>query len=148
MIKGIRRAAAAKQARRTALGAALLGIFAMAGAARAMRANAAPPPAGQQNNPPMSFNLEGKIINKHPGRLTVNSGANMIFHVLYNAQTAITRADGSSGTDADLKPGVSIRVKGDLTMQGDVIAKKITIEPAPSPQPPQHPKDPAQARPR
>lgn len=76
----------------------------------------------------MNFTLEGKITEKTAGKLTVSSGENMIFHVLYNDKTEIKKKDGSPGTAQDLRIGLTISVAGDLAESGEITAKKIAIE--------------------
>ena len=76
----------------------------------------------------MNFTLEGKITEKTAGKLTVSSGENMIFHVLYNDKTEIRKKDGSLGTAQDLRTGLRISVAGDLAESGEITAKKIAIE--------------------
>jgi uncharacterized protein DUF5666 len=75
-----------------------------------------------------NFTLEGKITEKSAGKLTVSSGENMIFHVLYNDKTEIKKKDGNPGTGQDLRTGVKISVAGDLAESGEITAKKIEIE--------------------
>jgi len=77
----------------------------------------------------MNFTLEGKITEKTEGKLTVSSGENMIFHVLYNDKTEIKKKDGSLGTAQDLHTGLRISVAGDLAESGEITAKRIAIEP-------------------
>jgi len=72
--------------------------------------------------------LEGKITEKTAGKLTVSTGENMIFHVLYNDKTEIKKKDGSPGTAQDLHTGLRISVAGDLAESGEITAKKIEIE--------------------
>ena len=76
----------------------------------------------------MNFTLEGKITEKSEGKLTVSSGENMIFHVLYNDKTEIRKKDGSPGSAQDLHTGLTISVAGDLAESGEITAKKIEIE--------------------
>ena len=76
----------------------------------------------------MNFTLEGKITEKTAGKLTVSSGENMIFHVLYNDKTEIRKKDGSPGSAQDLHTGLTISVAGDLAESGEITAKKIEIE--------------------
>lgn len=76
----------------------------------------------------MNFTLEGKITEKSAGKLTVSSGENMIFHVLYNEKTEIKKKDGSTGSAQDLHTGLRISVAGDLAESGEITAKKIDIE--------------------
>ena len=80
--------------------------------------------AQDENN----FTLEGKITEKSAGKLTVSTGENMIFHVLYNDKTEIKKKDGSAGTAQDLHIGLRISVAGDLAESGEITAKKIEIE--------------------
>jgi len=87
---------------------------------------AQPARASQQGG--ASFGLEGKITNQAPGKLTVSSQDNMIFHVSYDQQTKITLKDGSAGSSSDLKVGVQIRVDGSLNPQGVVEARRIDLE--------------------
>jgi hypothetical protein len=74
------------------------------------------------------FTMEGKITDKTASKLTISSGENIIFHVLYNDQTEIKRKDGSPGTAQDLHIGVNIQVAGSLAESGEITAKKIEIE--------------------
>ena len=76
----------------------------------------------------MNFTLEGKITEKSAGKLTVSSGENIIFHVLYNDKTEIKKKDGSAATAQDLHIGLMISVAGDLAESGEITAKKIQIE--------------------
>lgn len=88
--------------------------------------------AGQGQNPPsqpISFTVNGKITEASSGKLTVDGGQNMLFTVKYDSTTQIQHSDGSPAKGSDLKVGIKILAKGDLTEAGDVIAKKITIEP-------------------
>jgi hypothetical protein len=87
----------------------------------------APPPlaAPGQND---DSTMEGKITEKSPGKLTINSGENMIFHVLYDDKTEITKKDGSPGTDQDLRRGVTISATGPFSESGAIAARKISIE--------------------
>lgn len=82
------------------------------------------PPQGQGTN----FNLEGKITEESPGKLTVNMEGNIIMHVNYDAKTEIHRKDGSSGSSKDLKIGAMIKVEGDLNSSGVVQAHRIDLE--------------------
>jgi len=87
--------------------------------------SAAPTLAPQDEN---NFTLEGKITEKSAGKLTVSTGENIIFHVLYNDKTEIKKKDGSPGTAQDLRTGLRISVAGDLAESGEITAKKIAIE--------------------
>ena len=90
---------------------------------------ATPVPAfSAQDQQEMNFTLEGKITEKTASKLTVSSGENMIFHVLYNDKTEIKKKDGSAGTAQDLHIGLRISVAGDLAESGEITAKKIEIE--------------------
>jgi hypothetical protein len=83
---------------------------------------------GQNPPPDISFSVNGAITEKSPGKLTVDSGQDMLFTVKYDSTTLIQHQDGSPAKDSDLRVGVKILAKGDLTEAGDVIAKTITIE--------------------
>ena len=76
----------------------------------------------------MNFTLQGKITNKSEGKLTVSSGENMIFHVIYNDKTEIKKKDGSPGTPQDLHIGLTISVAGNLEESGIITAKTIEIK--------------------
>ena len=84
---------------------------------------------GQNPPPDISFSVNGTITEKSPGKLTVDSGQDMLFTVKYDSTTQIQHQDGSPAKDSDLRVGVKILAKGDLTEAGDVVAKTITIEP-------------------
>jgi hypothetical protein len=73
------------------------------------------------------FNLAGNITAASPGKLTVNTQGEIIFHVSYASQTPIVRKDGSAGSSKDLKVGVYIQVEGQLNSSGVVEAKSIKI---------------------
>ena len=81
-------------------------------------------PAAQNDD----FTMEGKITDKSAGKLTISSGDNIIFHVIYSGSTEIKKKDGSAGTPEDLKIGVNILVAGSLAESGEITAKTITIE--------------------
>jgi len=83
-----------------------------------------PTPSAQDSD----FTMEGKITDKSAGKLTINSGDNIIFHVLYNDSTEIKKKDGSPGTAQDLRIGVKVSVAGSLAESGEITAKKIEIE--------------------
>lgn len=86
-------------------------------------------PQGQAPPPPdISFSVNGTITEKSPGKLTVDSGQNMLFTVKYDSTTQIQLDDGGPAKDSDLRVGIKILAKGTLTEAGDVIAKTITIE--------------------
>ncbi|MGH9357392.1 MAG: DUF5666 domain-containing protein [Terriglobia bacterium] len=75
-----------------------------------------------------NFGLEGKITRASPGKLTVSSQDNMIFHITYDERTKISRKDGSAGSAADLTAGTQIRVDGSLNTKGILEARSIHIE--------------------
>ena len=75
-----------------------------------------------------NFTLEGKITAKTGTKLTVNTGENIIFHVVYNDKTVIKNKDGSPATGEDLRIGVRIAVAGDLAESGEITAKTIDIQ--------------------
>lgn len=83
---------------------------------------------GQNQPPDISFSVNGSITEASAGKLTVDSGQNMLFTVKYDTTTQIQHEDGSSAKASDLRVGVKILAKGTLTEAGDVIAKTITIE--------------------
>jgi hypothetical protein len=87
--------------------------------------------ASQGQNPPqqdVSFSVEGTISEKSAGKLTVDSGQNLLFTVKYDSNTQIQHDDGSGARASELRIGVKILAKGVLTEAGDVIARTITIE--------------------
>ena len=102
-----------------------LALLALSGLTRAVFAGR--PTALPQN---MNFSLEGKITKASPGQLTISTDANIIFHVRYDDKTEIKRPDGSKGSAKDFHPGLKVKVEGDLTETGEVIAQKIELEPA------------------
>jgi len=75
-----------------------------------------------------NFTLEGTITQREPGKLTVSTEENIIFHVVYGEKTEIKRKDGSQGSDKDLAKGVKIKVEGDLAESGEITARKIEVE--------------------
>jgi hypothetical protein len=74
-----------------------------------------------------NFNLAGNITAASPGKLTVNTQGEILFHVSYTSQTPIVRKDGSAGTSKDLKVDVYVQVEGQLNSSGVVEAKSIKI---------------------
>ena len=84
--------------------------------------------AGQEA---MNFTVEGKINTLGQNKLTLNSEENIIFHVSYNEKTEFKSDDGSSASSKDLRVGLRIRVEGDLTESGEIVAKKIELQKAP-----------------
>jgi uncharacterized iron-regulated membrane protein len=75
-----------------------------------------------------NFTLEGKITRVSPGQLTVSTEGNIIFRVRFDDKTEIKRQDGSKGSAKDLRIGVKVRVEGDLTESGEIVAQKIELE--------------------
>ena len=90
---------------------------------------ASPPPAVPDPSAQDMFTVEGKITEKAEGKLTISSGENIIFHILYNDKTEIRKKDGSLGTAQDLHAGLRVSIAGDLAESGEITAKKIEIEP-------------------
>ncbi len=83
----------------------------------------------------MNFTLEGKISKTSPGKLEVSSQDNIVFHVRYDEKTEIKRDDGREASAKDLRVGVVIKVDGELTESGEVIAHKIELRRGSSPEP-------------
>ena len=100
---------------RIAVGATMALIF------LALAALAHPPQA-------MDFVLEGKITRKVEDKLTVNTGQNIVFTVRYNDKTEIKRNDDSAASPGDLKVGIKVRVEGELTESGEVLAVRIKLQ--------------------
>jgi hypothetical protein len=73
------------------------------------------------------FTLEGKVTQKSEGKLTVSTEENIVFHVSYNEKTDIRLKEGAQGSDKDLKVGVKVRVEGDLSESGEILARKIQV---------------------
>ncbi len=84
--------------------------------------------APAQAQPNSNFNLEGKITEQSPGKLTVNTQGEIIFHVSYNTNTKIYRKDGSAGSPGDLKVDALIKVQGELDSSGVLEAHRIDLE--------------------
>jgi hypothetical protein len=76
----------------------------------------------------MDFVLEGKITRKVQDKLTVNTGQNIVFTVRYTDKTEIKKSDDSAASADDLKVGVKVRVMGELTESGEVLAAKIKLQ--------------------
>ena len=90
--------------------------------------SAAPrPTAVAPQDEPMNFTLEGKITKLEHEKLVVSTEENIIFHVRYTDKTSILREDGSVASEKDLKVGITVRVEGDLSESGEIVAKKIRI---------------------
>ncbi len=75
-----------------------------------------------------NFTLEGKVTQHSAGKLTVSTGENILFHVRYGEKTVIKRPDGSSGSAQDVRVGLRIKVEGELTQSGEIVAQKIEIQ--------------------
>jgi hypothetical protein len=86
-----------------------------------------------------NFTLEGKISDLGPGKLTISTQENIIFHVRYTDRTRITRADGSPGSPKDFEVGVSVHVAGDLDESGEINAAEIQVLAASGAKPPRAP---------
>ena len=79
----------------------------------------------------MNFTVEGKINTLAQNKLTLNTEENMLFHVSYNDKTEFKSDDGSAASSKDLRVGLRIRVDGDLTESGEIVAGKIELLKAP-----------------
>jgi hypothetical protein len=75
----------------------------------------------------MNFTVEGKINTIDQNKLTLNSEENMIFHVRYDDKTEFKSDDGSAASSKDLSVGLVIRVEGDLTESGELVAQRIEL---------------------
>jgi hypothetical protein len=75
-----------------------------------------------------NFTLEGKITRLEPGKLTVSTEGNIIFHVRIDDKTEIQREDGTAGSSKDLRVGLIVRVEGDLTESGEILARKLQLQ--------------------
>jgi hypothetical protein len=85
---------------------------------------AAEPALPQDTN----FDLEGSITRHDAGKLTIDTGGNIIFHATYTDSTKILHADGKPASEADLKVGVKVHILGDLQESGEIKAQRIDIE--------------------
>jgi hypothetical protein len=79
----------------------------------------------------MNFTVEGKINTLGQNKLTLNTEENMIFHVSYNDKTEFKSDDGSPASSKDLRVGLRIRVDGDLTESGEIVAQRIELHKTP-----------------
>ena len=79
----------------------------------------------------MNFTVEGKINTLDQNKLTLNSEENMIFHVRYDDKTEFKSDDGSPASSKDLRVGLKVRVEGDLTESGEIVAQKIELRKTP-----------------
>lgn len=75
----------------------------------------------------MDFVVEGTISRHEPGKLTINSEGNIIFHARYDDKTTIQHEDGSPASAKDLHVGVKIRIEGELPESGEIIAHRIIL---------------------
>jgi hypothetical protein len=75
----------------------------------------------------MDFVVEGTISRHEPGKLTINSEGNIIFHARYDDKTTIQHADGSPASAKDLHVGIKIRIEGELPESGEIIAHRIIL---------------------
>jgi len=80
----------------------------------------------------MNFTVEGKINTLDHNKLTLNTEENIIFHVRYDDKTEFKSDDGGPASSKDLRVGLRIRVEGDLTESGEIVAQKITLQKAPA----------------
>jgi hypothetical protein len=79
----------------------------------------------------MNFTVEGKVNTLDQNKLTLNTEENMIFHVRYDDKTEFKSDDGSPAGSKDLRVGLRIRVEGDLTESGEIVAQRIQLLKAP-----------------
>jgi hypothetical protein len=79
----------------------------------------------------MNFTVEGKITRLAPKKITLSTGENMVFHVVYTDQTEIKNKDGTAASAKDLRLGLQVKVDGDLAESGVITARRIEIQPAP-----------------
>lgn len=77
-----------------------------------------------------SFDLEGKISQQSQGRLTVDQGQGILFHVVYDEHTVIVGPAGKPGTGQDFKVGGRVHVLGDFNESGEVKARRIEVQAA------------------
>jgi len=78
-----------------------------------------------------NFTVEGKINTLDHNKLTLNTEENMLFHVRWDDKTEFKNEDGSPAGSKDLRVGLRIRVEGDLTESGEIVAQKIELLKAP-----------------
>ena len=79
----------------------------------------------------MNFTVEGKINTLDQKKLTLRAEENIIFHVRYDDKTEFKSDDGSPASSKDLRVGLKIRVEGDLTESGEIVAQRIELLKAP-----------------
>jgi hypothetical protein len=80
----------------------------------------------------MNFTVEGKINTLGQNKLTLREEDNIILHVSYDDKTVFKSDDGSPATSKDLRVGLEIRVEGDLTESGEIVAQRIELLKTPS----------------
>jgi hypothetical protein len=80
----------------------------------------------------MNFTVEGKINTLDHNKLTLRAEENIIFHVRYDEKTEFKNEDGSPASSKDLRVGLRIRVEGDLTESGEIVAQRIELKKAPA----------------
>jgi len=76
----------------------------------------------------MNFTVEGKINTLDHNKLTVHTEENIIFHVSYDDKTEFKSDNDSPASSKDLRVGLMIKVDGDLTESGEIVAQKILLE--------------------
>jgi outer membrane lipoprotein-sorting protein len=81
-----------------------------------------------QDSQAMNFTVEGKINTLDHNKLTVHTEENIIFHVSYDGKTEFKSDDDSPASSKDLRVGLMIKVDGDLTESGEIVAQKILLE--------------------
>jgi len=79
--------------------------------------------AGQAN----PFTVEGTVNTLGQNKLTLRAEENIIFHVRYDDKTEFKSDDGSPASSKDLRVDLRIRVEGDLTESGEIVAQKIEL---------------------
>jgi hypothetical protein len=79
----------------------------------------------------MNFTVEGKINTLDQNKLTLNTEENILFHVRYDDKTEFKSDDGGPASSKDLRVGLRIKVEGDLTESGEIVAQKIEIQKPP-----------------
>jgi hypothetical protein len=80
-----------------------------------------------QSGHAMNFTVEGTVNTLGQNKLTLRAEANVIFHVSYNDKTEFKSEDGSLTGGKDLHIGLAIRVEGDLTESGEIVAQRIEL---------------------
>ena len=80
----------------------------------------------------MNFTMEGKINTLGQNKLTLQAEDNIIFHVSFDDKTEFKSDDGGPASSKDLSVGLTIRVEGDLTESGEIVAQRIVMLKTPS----------------